>query len=94
MSSENERIEQAYVLASQRYAEMGVDVEQALTVLAQIPISLHCWQGDDVGGFENSGDELGGGLAVTGNYWARLAPPPNCEQILKWPCRSYRVGTA
>ena len=75
MSSENERIEQAYALASQRYAEMGVDVEQALTVLAQIPISLHCWQGDDVGGFENSGDELGGGLAVTGNYLGKARTP-------------------
>lgn len=36
--------------------------------LAATPISLHCWQGDDVGGFENPGGELGSGLAVTGNY--------------------------
>ncbi len=75
MSSENQQIEQAYALAKQQYAELGVDVEQALGVLAQIPISLHCWQGDDVGGFENTGDELGGGLAVTGNYLGKARTP-------------------
>jgi L-rhamnose isomerase len=47
---------------------MGVDVEQALKALAQTPISLHCWQGDDVGGFENPGGELTGGIAATGNF--------------------------
>ncbi len=75
MSSENERIEQAYALAQQEYADHGVDVEQALQVLRQIPISLHCWQGDDVGGFESTGDELGGGLAVTGNYMGKARTP-------------------
>ncbi|MEX0323675.1 MAG: L-rhamnose isomerase [Puniceicoccaceae bacterium] len=50
------------------YASLGVDVENALDVMASTPISLHCWQGDDVGGFEGSGTELGSGLAVTGNY--------------------------
>ena len=50
------------------YADLGVDTEKALEVLGSTPISLHCWQGDDVGGFEGSGNELGSGLAVTGNY--------------------------
>ncbi|WP_309383643.1 L-rhamnose isomerase [Cerasicoccus frondis] len=50
------------------YAELGVDVEKALEVMASTPISLHCWQGDDVGGFEGGDGELGSGLAVTGNY--------------------------
>ena len=50
------------------YAELGVDTEAALTRLATVPVSMHCWQGDDVGGFEKTGSELGGGLAVTGNY--------------------------
>ena len=45
-----------------------MNTETALTALARIPISIHCWQGDDVGGFENAGQDLGGGLAVTGNY--------------------------
>ena len=43
--------------------------------LARIPISLHCWQGDDVGGFENTGEAIGGGLAVTGNYPGRARTP-------------------
>lgn len=50
------------------YGSMGVDVENALAILQNTPISLHCWQGDDVGGFENPDGELGSGLAVTGNY--------------------------
>ncbi|MFW6218413.1 MAG: L-rhamnose isomerase [Verrucomicrobiota bacterium] len=50
------------------YASLGVDVEQALEVMVRTPISLHCWQGDDVGGFEGGGGELGSGLAVTGNH--------------------------
>ncbi|MBK1875345.1 L-rhamnose isomerase [Pelagicoccus mobilis] len=52
----------------EKYAELGVDVERALEVMASTPISLHCWQGDDVAGFESDAGELGSGLAVTGNY--------------------------
>ncbi|MDH7484752.1 MAG: L-rhamnose isomerase [Anaerolineae bacterium] len=61
-------IRDAYALARERYAALGVDTDKALETLAQIPISLHCWQGDDVGGFETPGGELGSGMAVTGNY--------------------------
>ncbi len=61
-------IDQAYQLAKERYAQLGVDTDKALDKLARFSISIHCWQGDDVGGFENAGQELGGGLAVTGNY--------------------------
>lgn len=50
------------------YASLGVDVETALETMSGTPISLHCWQGDDVGGFEGTGTQLGSGLAVTGNY--------------------------
>ncbi|MEI6673727.1 MAG: L-rhamnose isomerase [Verrucomicrobiota bacterium] len=57
-----------YTIAQEAYAALGVDTEAALQRLAATPISLHCWQGDDVGGFEKVGGELGGGLAVTGNY--------------------------
>jgi L-rhamnose isomerase len=60
--------ESAYSLAHERYAELGVDTEAVLRALATISISLHCWQGDDVGGFERVGAELGGGLAVTGSF--------------------------
>jgi L-rhamnose isomerase len=59
----------SFSFAAQSYAELGVDVEAALNRLATIPISLHCWQGDDVGGFERPGAVLsGGGIQTTGNY--------------------------
>jgi L-rhamnose isomerase len=68
-------IKSAYAAAKERYAALGVDTDSALKRLAAIPISLHCWQGDDVGGFENAGEELGGGLAVTGNYPGKARTP-------------------
>ena len=68
MTTTDATIQSAYDLATERYAALGVDVEHALTTLASIAVSLHCWQGDDVGGFETTGGELGGGLAATGNY--------------------------
>jgi L-rhamnose isomerase len=58
-----------------RYAEFEVQVEEALTKLARIPISLHCWQGDDVGGFENARAALDGGLVATGNYPGKARTP-------------------
>jgi L-rhamnose isomerase len=61
-------IEQTYALAKERYAAMGVDVEAALTRLERIPVSLHCWQADDVGGFEHMDALDGGGIQATGNY--------------------------
>jgi L-rhamnose isomerase len=69
------QVEQAFQLAKERYAALGVDVERAMDRLVAIPVSLHCWQGDDVGGFENTGSELGGGLAVTGNYPGKARTP-------------------
>ena len=65
------QIERAYVLAKERYAALGVDADRVLDRLATIPISLHCWQGDDVAGFEANGEAIGGGLAVTGSYPGR-----------------------
>lgn len=70
MNTSSAALEKAYQQAKSIYAEWGVDVDSALNVLRTIPISLHCWQGDDVGGFEHAAD-LGGGLAVTGNYPGR-----------------------
>jgi L-rhamnose isomerase len=69
------KVERSYQLARERYAGVGVDVDQGLKHLAQVSISLHCWQGDDVGGFENMGQEIGGGLAVTGNYPGKARTP-------------------
>ena len=64
----DKQIRDAYAIARERYNELGVDTDKAIETLLKIPLSLQCWQGDDVSGFENSGDELGGGLAVTGNH--------------------------
>lgn len=75
MSDPTARVEQAYEIARGAYAELGVDVHAALDQLKQVPISLHCWQGDDVAGFEGLGQEIGGGLAVTGNYPGRARTP-------------------
>ena len=63
--------------AKECYAALGVDVEAAINRLNDIPVSIHCWQGDDVAGFENSGS-LDGGLAVTGNYPGRAR---NAEEL-------------
>ncbi len=68
VSPTNQQIEAAYNLARERYALLGVDTEQALATLGQVALSLHCWQGDDVGGFEATGEALSGGIAATGNY--------------------------
>jgi L-rhamnose isomerase len=54
--------------AKQAYAKWGVDVEEVVEKLKSVPISIHCWQGDDVAGFEVNQNELSGGIDVTGNY--------------------------
>ena len=65
----------AFKLARERYAATGVDADAALKILSRTAISLHCWQGDDVGGFETGGGALGGGLAVTGNHPGKARTP-------------------
>ena len=68
MRHASEAVEKAYRLAVERYATLDVNVEAALRHLATLPISLHCWQGDDVRGFEGADSPIGGGLAVTGAH--------------------------
>lgn len=68
MQDRSSATEQAYAQARETYADLGVDADQALAQLNQVVLSLHCWQGDDVAGFENPGGELSGGIAATGNY--------------------------
>lgn len=60
-----ELIEKAYAIARERYAGIGVDTEKALAALQNISLSLHCWQADDVTGFENRGGDLTGGIQAT-----------------------------
>lgn len=62
-----ELIVKAYEIAQERYASIGIDTEKAMDALQNIQLSLHCWQTDDVSGFEASG-ELSGGIQATGNY--------------------------
>ncbi|MFN3193753.1 MAG: L-rhamnose isomerase [Aureliella sp.] len=64
-------IERTFELAAERYESLGVDVHAAMERLRKIAISVHCWQGDDVAGFEGTEAELGSGLAVTGNHPGR-----------------------
>ncbi len=62
------RIEKAYQLAKEEYAELGIDTDVVLKQMSQLSISLHCWQADDVTGFENPDGQLSGGIQATGNY--------------------------
>ena len=64
-----------YDLAKDAYAAWGVDTEAALAALSAIAISVHCWQGDDVGGFERKSGTSGGGIQATGNHPGRARTP-------------------
>ena len=68
MTPTESQVQSAYALAKRRFAALGVDTDATMKQLEKVSIALHCWQGDDVGGFENPGGELGGGLTATGNY--------------------------
>jgi L-rhamnose isomerase len=73
----------AYPAAVAHWRALGVDVPRALRTLRGIPISLQCWQGDDVQGFEDSGSAMGGGLAVTGAYPGRARTPAELRADLE-----------
>lgn len=74
-SGTDRRIEAAYALAKDSYAELGVDVDAAIDQVLRLSVSLHCWQGDDLTGFERSGARLGGGLSVSGSYPGKARTP-------------------
>ena len=63
-----EQITKAYEAAKAQYATLGVDVDKAIDQLNKLSISIHCWQSDDVTGFENPDGQLSGGIQTTGNY--------------------------
>ena len=71
---DEKKIINSFFLAKDRYAEMGVDTEAAILKMESIPISMHCWQGDDLIGYDGSG-ELTGGIQTTGNYLGRARTP-------------------
>ena len=86
-----ELVKKAYDIAVERYAAVGVDVEKAMEALQKISISLHCWQADDVAGFESTGS-LSGGIQATGNYPGKARNIDELRQdVLK--AASYIPGT-
>ncbi|WP_342431277.1 L-rhamnose isomerase [Neobacillus sp. FSL H8-0543] len=76
-------IKENYELAKQAYAKWGVDVDGVLEKLKNIPISIHCWQGDDIGGFEVNQNKLSGGIDVTGNYPGKASTPEELRSDLE-----------
>ena len=64
----------AYEIAKQKYLELGIDVESAMEKLKNVPVAIHCWQGDDVGGFDSK-ETLSGGIQATGNYPGKATTP-------------------
>ncbi len=73
-----------FQLAKAYYAQYGVDVEEAIRICDETPISMHCWQGDDVTGFENPDGNLTGGIQVTGNYPGRAKTPEQLRADMKF----------
>jgi len=78
-----DQIVRNYEVAKERYAEIGVDTEEALKKLQDMKISVHCWQGDDVKGFLNPNGELTGGIMATGNYPGAARTPEQLRQDLE-----------
>ncbi|MEF3311655.1 L-rhamnose isomerase [Paenibacillus sp. GYB004] len=76
-------IQSSYEEAKKLYAQHGIDVDRALERLAQIKISMHCWQGDDVRGFLNRDQDLTGGISVTGNYPGAARTPEELRADLE-----------
>lgn len=74
---------EAYKLAKKEYERWGINVEAALETLKNISISIHCWQGDDISGFEVNKQELSGGIEVTGNYPGKARTPEELRMDLE-----------
>ncbi|MCK3684465.1 L-rhamnose isomerase [Maribellus sp. YY47] len=81
--SNTDSIKKAYELAKERYAAIGVDTEAALKKMSELTISLHCWQTDDVGGFETPDATLSGGIQTTGNYPGKAKSVADVRQDLE-----------
>lgn len=76
-------VKEQYEAAKQAYAKWGINVDTALEILKKVPISIHCWQGDDIGGFEVNKSELSGGIDVTGNYPGKATTPEELRADLE-----------
>ncbi|WP_078544521.1 L-rhamnose isomerase [Litchfieldia alkalitelluris] len=76
-------VKENFELAKKQYEKWGINVDEVLAKLKTVPISIHCWQGDDVGGFEVNQSELSGGIDVTGNYPGKARTPDELRQDLE-----------
>ena len=76
-------IKENFNIAKQQYEKWGIDVDEAIEKLKQVPISIHCWQGDDISGFEVNKQELSGGIDVTGNYPGKARNPQELRSDLE-----------
>ncbi|GGE36798.1 L-rhamnose isomerase [Pullulanibacillus camelliae] len=76
-------IRENYAYAKAAYEKWGISVDEVLEKLKMIPISIHCWQGDDIGGFEVNRNELSGGIDVTGNYPGKASTPEELRSDLE-----------
>ena len=79
----------SYKEAKEKYASIGIDTEKAMELLQKTPISLHCWQGDDVRGFDTDPNKpLTGGIQTTGNYPGRARNPKelmaDLDEVMKY----------
>ncbi len=84
INMEQGKTEEAYKIAKEKYAELGVDTDTAIKQMEDVVISLHCWQTDDVGGFEKPDSALGGGgIQVTGNYPGKARNIPELIQDIE-----------
>lgn len=77
------KIQQAYNLAKEQYSEIGVDTDAVIEKLSKVKISMHCWQGDDVGGFLFKDTALSGGIQATGNYPGKARTANELRQDLE-----------
>ena len=73
-------IEMSYLEAKEKYAKLGIDTDAAIQRLKTVPVALHCWQGDDVGGFDQKEKSLTGGIQTTGNYPGKAPTPEELMQ--------------
>ena len=89
MNTQN--LQKSYELARERYAALGIDTDKAIETLEQTPISLHCWQTDDVLGFESNAG-LSGGIQTTGNYPGRARTIDEVRKDLEF-VKSLLAGT-
>lgn len=76
-------IQENYELAKKAYEKWGINVDEVIEKLKSVPVSIHCWQGDDIGGFEVNQKELSGGISVTGNYPGKASTPEQLRADLE-----------